>query len=992
MDLSEAQAGQGRSVRSGNGRPLLVGRARELLVLRAQLAETLAGNGSIVVFGGEAGIGKSRLADALCREASDAGALVLSGHCYDFSVTPPYGPWEELVERYGSLPDRPGGPTAAPVPQFTHGGSHTALFREIRDFLFAVARDRPLVILLEDVHWADAESLELLRFVARQLTQVPILLLVTYCNDNVARAHPLHWLVPILVREALAVRIDVSPLVDDDVRALIDHTYRLPAEATARLATHLQQRAEGNPFFVVELLRSLEGSVLLATEQGDWALGALEPTGIPTFLRQVIDQRLSRIGKEAESLLAIGAVIGQIVPFELWAKVSGTSEATLLDLVERAVAGNIMDAVADGTAARFTHALIRDALYDSVLPPRRRLWHRQIAEGLLEMGAAAGPDEVAYHLDQAGDRRASEWLTRAGERAQNASAWRTATQRYEAALALIEEDPAAASERGWLRVRLALLRRFENPGAGIVLLEEAERLGQIGGDRALEACARFYQGMLRCQRDDYRLGIAAEEAGVAMLDALSPQDRARLLAIETAGDPLDAQNGRGELTLALAESGRLQQARALGEHIISLPADQTSGALGDAFYGLGYTYAALGQPDAARQALHEARECFAAVGHWSMVTASLWDELIIVLLPYQLDRAAERTRLENELIESFAALDGITDQRSVRAARMAPAVLAGEWANAFDLLEQSDLRFMQRGIPMLLAPVARARGDTARAWSLILQHFPAGPDTAPGDSAIDAVSLRSLAVELALDAGDHKAARRWLESFDTWLSWSGSVLGQAGAQLCWARYYRSIGENQTARARASQALTAASTPRQPTALLAAHRFLGELDLEEGRLPEAQERFETAMQLADAIGSAYEQVLTSLGQADLLHAQGRIAAARERLDTVRARCLTINAVHALARVEELDARWRFSPDPVSRPPAGLTPREAEVLRLLATGLPNAKIARQLSLSPRTIDTHLTSVYAKLGVTTRGAAIRFALEHDLSQDGRNPRKSP
>ena len=307
MTTPEDHKGHIHPALSGSRRPRLVGRSRELLVLRAQLAEALAGNGSVVLLGGEAGIGKSRLADTLGREAIDAGALVLAGHCYDFTVTPPYGPWGELIERYASDMTQSPDTAMTLVPQLTHGTSHAALFSEVRDFFFSIARGRPLVLLLEDVHWADAESFELLRFFARQLSSAPILLFITYRNNEITRAHPLHRLVPLLVREALAVRVDVSPLTNDDVRALIDDAYGLPEGDADRLATYLQQRAEGNPFFVVELLRALEGSVLLPGADAGWALGALEETRIPTLLRQVIDQRLSRLGEDAEALLAIAA-------------------------------------------------------------------------------------------------------------------------------------------------------------------------------------------------------------------------------------------------------------------------------------------------------------------------------------------------------------------------------------------------------------------------------------------------------------------------------------------------------------------------------------------------------------------------------------------------------------------------------------------------------------------------------------------------------------
>lgn len=963
---------------TGPRAPLLVGRSREQALLRAQLSAAVAGRGGLAILSGEAGIGKTALAESICHESKDADALVLVGRCYEGTETPPCAPWWEILDQLRAVRDSSPALQSIAAPNPAPGSSWNPLFADMRPLLNAVARERPLVILLDDIHWSDTESLDLLRFVARQLNSAPILMIVTYRDDEVTREHPLHRLAPILVREALAVRIDLSPLNDNDVQALIERVYQLPAGDANRLAISLQQRAEGNPFFVGELLRSLEGTVLLPAPDGRWRLGPLEHTRVPRLLRQVIDQRLARLGAEAERLLAIAAVIGHVAPFAVWARVSGATEEALLALVEQAVDARIMDATDDGLAARFTHALIREALYDSVLPPRRRAWRRTIAETLLSLSDAPDPDEVAYHFHLAGDPRAVDWLTRAGERAQRAFAWRTAAQRFESALAQLDGDDTRRNERGWLRLRLALVLRFEDHRTGVSFLEEAERLGAATNDRALVAYARFYQGMLRCQGDDFRLGIAAEASGIAMLDALSPADHARLTALDIGSDPLDAQNGRGELTLALAENGRLLQARTLGEQIISLPHEQTSGSRGDAYYGLGYAYAGLGQPVAAKRAFASARELFIANDHRSMVTASLFDELTVVTLPYYADQPDVRLHLENQLAASFAALHDMLDERTVRSAGVVSAILGGAWAEAFEMLEQNRLRFMRRATPILLAPLARHRGEASLAWSLIGECFPAGPDTSPEDSAIDTMPLRALAIALALDNGDLEAAQRWLASFDTWLEWSGSVPGTAEAHLCWAAYHRANGEIAQAKTRAVQARAAASTPRQPLMLLAAHRLLGELDLAAGQLTEADRHLGAALKLADACGARHELALTLLAQSDLLRARGDLSGAQALLGEVRSICGPMKAALTLAQADALAARL---PPATAILPAGLSTREAEVIRCLAAGLTSAEIAGQLFVSPRTIEAHLTSIYGKLGVTTRGAAIRFALEHDL-----------
>ncbi|HEX5501504.1 MAG TPA: AAA family ATPase [Thermomicrobiales bacterium] len=396
--------------------PRLVGREREQALLREQLGAALAGGGALVLIGGDAGIGKTALAEDLCRAAAAEGALVLVGRCYDLSETPPYGPWAEAFARASRAADLP------PPPDLAGGGatSQAALFAAVRDYLAALAARQP-VLLLDDLHWADPASLELLRVMARQLAHLPLLLLAAYRADELTRRHPLYQLLPALVREARAERLDLRPLDDADVRALVAARYSLAAPELARLVAYLQGHAEGNPFYLGELLRTLEEERLLCPAEGGWALGDLTLDGVPPLLRQVIDGRVGRLGEGARPLLAVAATIGQEAPLDLWAAVAGVAEDALLELVERAVEARLLAVEPDGAGVRFAHALIREALYAGVLPPRRRGWHRRVAEAL---AAEAPPDldAVAYHFRQAGDPRAVEWLLRAGARARRAGA------------------------------------------------------------------------------------------------------------------------------------------------------------------------------------------------------------------------------------------------------------------------------------------------------------------------------------------------------------------------------------------------------------------------------------------------------------------------------------------------------------------------------------------------------------------------------------------
>ena len=347
----------------------LVGRDHELAVLQDCLHAACAGHGSLVLIGGEAGIGKTALAETLCREATEQGACVLVGHCYDLTETPPYGPWLELFGRYQPSDDAPPLP-AAFAQRGTLGTvmSQAALFEQVRDFFVALAAQRPLALLLDDLHWADPASLDLLRFFARTLADAPILVVATYRSDELTRRHPLSQLLPLLVREARAERLDLGHLDDAAVRTFIEERYSLADADTRLLIAYLQGRAEGNALFVGELLRSLVESGTLRREGNDWRLGDLAQAALPMLLRQVIEGRISRLDEQAQGLLAIAAVIGHAVALDVWATAADADETALLEAGEQATTARLVTATADGLTLHFAHALIRETLYEGILP------------------------------------------------------------------------------------------------------------------------------------------------------------------------------------------------------------------------------------------------------------------------------------------------------------------------------------------------------------------------------------------------------------------------------------------------------------------------------------------------------------------------------------------------------------------------------------------------------------------------------------------------
>ena len=220
-----------------------------------------------------------------------------------------------------------------------------SLVAAAREALVGATSSRPLVLLLDDLHWVDPASIDLLRALARQVAAFPMLLLVTYRADEVTRGHPLYTLLPVLVREARIARLTLRPLDLQGVAALVAARYPLLGADAGRLVTYLDRRAEGNPFFIGELLYALEESGLLrppGVGERVWALGDLAQAHLSSLVRQVIDGRAARLGEAARGLLAVAAAIGQDVPLRLWAAVAVAEEDALPPVVEAALEARLL--------------------------------------------------------------------------------------------------------------------------------------------------------------------------------------------------------------------------------------------------------------------------------------------------------------------------------------------------------------------------------------------------------------------------------------------------------------------------------------------------------------------------------------------------------------------------------------------------------------------------------------------------------------------------
>jgi DNA-binding CsgD family transcriptional regulator len=965
----------------------LVGRDPELTLLHERLVATLVGHGGLVLVGGEAGIGKTTLADAICLHAMQQGALVLTGRCFDLAETPPYGPWIDLCARYPARASLPALP-----PAFAERGtvgavaSQMALFVQVQDFLTALAltapgspHTRPLVILLDDLHWADPASLDLLRFLLPTLAASPLLILATYRSDELGRQHPLYEVLPLLVRDRAVSRLDLPRLDDAAVEALVAGRYALGESDLARLVAYLQSRAEGNPLYLGELLRTLEEAETLYRVPEGWRLGDLTVTAVPVLLRQVIDARARRLDGASRRLLGVAAVIGHEVPLDVWAAVGEADEDTILRAVEQGLEARLLVETSGDVRVRFAHALVRAALYEGIPGIRRRRLHRQVGERLATE-RNPDPDAVAYHFGQDGDARTATWLVRAGERAQGAAAWLTAAARFQAAVTFLEARGIEEGRRGWLLYRIALLSRYAYPERAVSQLEAAQWIARATGDRVLGACAATQRGVLGCAMGDFARGLADMRTGVAMLDSLPESARARLGKRDTTGDTWPEH--RGTLAVWLAIAGHFTEALTYARQVLSnTPVDWD---IPEALYGLGFIHTALGRPDDARRAFVRSRERYAALGDHYKVGITALQELAFVLR-HRADERSERQRLAAIAEAAWVQATGALDAMTPRLAQLPLLYIEGRWdeahALALAVVEGTRARWSYITIAIgLLGLLARHRGDPALAWRIVREELPGGVDTRPGGARYpDALALQELAAALATDAGDLTEARVWLQVHDRWIAWSGVVLGQTEGHLGWAAYYRAAGDADRAHTHAGQALACAGEPRQLLALLAAHRLLGEIETDLGLAAGAETHLQTALDLADACAAPFERALTLVALATLRAGTGDTDAARTLLVEARSICDRLGALPAIVRADALRARLDATRRPVPANPVGLTAREVDVLRLLASGRTNREIAENLSLSPATVGIHVTHILAKTDCTNRTEAA--ALAHRL-----------
>lgn len=493
--------------------PILVGRESELNAYRRVLEEAVDARGRLIFVSGEPGVGKSAFVREAVRAETPPGYRILPGVAVEWERGLPYAPFlsalragfqgqalRDVVARAAPdigplLPELGQAAAAADSPIERH-----RIARSFTDLFQAFARQAPLLVVLEDLHWVDEASIALLQHLARAIEQHSVVVLGTYRSDEVHRRHPLSGLVADLTRARLAVPIPIELLgthqTDELVRATLDG-----APIEREILDAIYARSEGNPFFAEELLRSLVESGTLTRGSGDaWERGSAVHLRLPETVRDLVLSRLERLGGSTRLTLAAASVIGSRFAYETLRLVRAIDEAALTADLRQAIDEQFLVEQRERAAGSFAfrHALAREVIYDDLLLPERQRLHLLVGEALLA-GSDTPPALVAQHWSAGGDRRrAAEAYEAAGNAALSVNAMSDAVASFEAAISASDRSTAAqylglarayqptdhvkaraAAERG-----LELLRPTDGIESRITLMRIAGRSRWFMGDAA----------------------------------------------------------------------------------------------------------------------------------------------------------------------------------------------------------------------------------------------------------------------------------------------------------------------------------------------------------------------------------------------------------------------------------------------------------------------------------------------------------------------------
>lgn len=543
---------------AGAGRTPFVAREDERAQLSGYLELLQRGKGALVTISGEPGVGKTRLAEELLEEARGRDFRTLTGRCYEMDSPPPYLPFVQLLEQgardvepetFRAALGNAAGEVAKVMPQLRTlfddippplelppEQERRYLFNSIQEFVLRAAATRPLVVLLDDVHWADESSVLLLSHIAATLVEAPVLIVATYRDVELDAYRPLAKGLDDLVRRRLVHRISLKRLSTEGVRALLSELGRRPPPDVVVAAIH--RETDGNPFFVEEVFRHLSEEGRLFDHAGQWRTDlSVDDLEVPESIRLVIGRRLQRVGEDTRKALIAAAVIGRTFSFDLLEKVVEPSGDELLDAVDEALASHLI-AAAPGGSFSFIHELIRQTLLANVTLPRHQRLHVRIGEEMAGMYEGRALEdraaEVAHHFFQAGAAadpdRTRHFLMLAGDRAMDSAAFQEALTFYGHALGLSDDLPD--TDRAELLYRSgSALRSIGRKDESMRRWEDALSIYEkIGDGKKVEQIA-VEAGFQLGWAGQWEEAVAVAARGLAAVGEHESLERSRLLGL-----------------------------------------------------------------------------------------------------------------------------------------------------------------------------------------------------------------------------------------------------------------------------------------------------------------------------------------------------------------------------------------------------------------------------------------------------------------------------
>jgi DNA-binding CsgD family transcriptional regulator len=979
--------------------PRFVDRRKELLAIEAALARTRGGCGSVVFVGGEAGIGKSRLISELAGGAERQGMTVVVGECLPLGEGElPYAPIvgalrslvaqqgaPELGARLGSVREEP----AALMPELPSSrggvasplsgqGSQARWFEQLLALLASAARARPLVLVVEDFQWADRSTCDFFSFFIRAARREPIALIITYRSDELRRGHPLRHCMLELERTGRAIRIELGPFTRAEVReqvaAILDESPR------AALVDRLLERSEGNPFFTEELLAS-----------------SLEPgEPLPDSLRDTLLARVEARSTVVRDMLRIAAVTGRTVDHALLAAVAELSEDDLTGALRDAVESYLLAPDCATVGYSFRHALLREAIYSDLLPGERRNLHLRLAQTLAAQPALAGPKaagaaELAHHWYAAGELPAAlAAFVTAGVAAEALCAPGEAWEHYERALEIWDRvDPAPAELP---LERLEVLRRAAD--AALMTGEEARAI----------TLAHDVLGRIDEQNEPTQAALAYERLGRYLWSAGRDEDA--LPAYRRAVELMPADPPSEELALVLAAEGQAlmlcdRTAESNSRCAQALAIARTVGAAAVEAHVLNTMCGNLDAVGEADQAVDAARRALAIARP--------------LRIPDEIHRSytngSAALYAAGRVEESIAmAWEGIASAREFGLERQWGDFLRGEVAER--LLQVGRWREAEQLLEEVIdcSPTGAQAGMACRSLGYLRAQLGDFDASARALDRAEEQIRRSLG---SMTLGMHAAARASLEL------WAGrpeaaaavvseyleraadgeqvfctTALYELGTRACADLAARAPGDDLTKKRQTVTAerllerldgLIARITGVIPPVVLASRAAcVGEYSRIGGAgdaalWADARRQWETC---EDRYHAAYarwreaEALLASGG--DRADVEALVREAHAVVEELGARPLR-GELEALARRARIELAHSGPPEPAPNAAVErleLTPREIDVLGLLAGGLTNREIGAELFISDKTASVHVSRILTKLSVPNRVAAATAA----------------